>query len=98
MAQEAPCLTRMIEHLKERLVQEGRVDLSVRVRPHAAASRVTGVLEDGSVKVAIAAPAEEGRGNEALIRLLAQEFSVDRSHVTILAGHTGRRKLVRIVV
>lgn len=55
-----------------------------------------GQLSDGSLKVQIAAPAQEGRGNAALLKFLAQEFHVPVSAVNILAGKTGRQKLVRI--
>ncbi len=82
--------------LQSRLSAEGKIELLVRARPHAAQSRVTGVLEDGSIKVDLAAPAEDGKGNKALCKLLAEAFGVSTHHVCILSGKAARLKLVRI--
>lgn len=38
----------------------------------------------------------DGAANAELIRFLAERLSVPRSAVTITAGHTSRRKTVRI--
>ena len=86
----------MIDDLQQRLRKEGRIDILVRVRPHAAKSEVTGMLEDGSLKIAITAPAEDGRGNTMLMKFLGEQFGVPASSVDILSGKTARLKLVRI--
>lgn len=86
----------MITDLQQRLKKEGHIDILVRVRPHAARSELTGILEDGSLKIAIAAPAEDGRGNTMLMKFLGQQFGVSASLVEILSGKTARLKLVRI--
>jgi uncharacterized protein (TIGR00251 family) len=57
---------------------------------------VGGVLEDGSVKVSLRSPPEDGRANRELVALLAEEFGTDRSSVCIVSGGGGRRKLVRV--
>lgn len=88
----------MLNPLQQRLMEEGKIEFLVRARPHAAQSRVIGVLEDGSVKVDLAAPAEEGKGNKALGKLLAEVFGVSANHVFILSGKAARLKLVRITV
>jgi uncharacterized protein len=89
--------TPMVDHLRKRLMSEGHIDVMVRVRPHASKTELTNVLEDGSLKIAVAAPAEEGRGNTMLVKFLASLFDVPVSSVTILSGKTARLKLVRIV-
>lgn len=86
----------LMDDIQLRLAQEGRIDLVVRVRPHAARSRWVGVLQDGSVKIDIAAPAEDGRGNAALLKFLAEVCAVPLSQVRLLSGKTSRIKLVRI--
>jgi uncharacterized protein (TIGR00251 family) len=70
--------------------------LRVKVIPRSARSELAGELADGTLKVKIAAPPERGQANLELCRFLAQHFGVDRGAVTILSGHTGTRKLVRI--
>ncbi len=86
----------MIDSILQRLEQEKRVDLLIRVRPHAAQSRLVTMLDDGSLKIDIAAPAEDGRGNAALIEFLAETLNISPSSIRILSGKTARLKLVRI--
>jgi hypothetical protein len=49
-----------------------------------------------SLKVAVNAPPEKGKANEAVVELLAQFFGVAVSSVTIQSGHTQPRKTVVI--
>ncbi|MEK7218852.1 MAG: DUF167 domain-containing protein [Patescibacteria group bacterium] len=87
----------MIEDLQETLQREGSVTLSLRVRPNAPESRLRGKMDDGSIKVDVAAPAEEGKANAELVKFLAEKFVVPISHVEMLAGGGNRRKLVRVI-
>ncbi len=86
----------MLELLQQRLSEAGKIEVLVRARPHAVQSRIVGVLEDGSLKIDLAAPAEDGKGNRALQKLLAEAFGVSPVHVTVLSGKAARLKLVRI--
>ena len=70
--------------------------LQVKVNPSRPVSRVTGEMSDGTLKVDIAAPPDKGRANEELCSTLATHFGVQRDRVTIVTGHSARRKLVRI--
>jgi uncharacterized protein (TIGR00251 family) len=54
------------------------------------------VREDGGIKIRLTAPPVDGAANEALVRFLADTFSVAKSHVEIVSGHTSRDKIVRI--
>jgi hypothetical protein len=75
------------------------VSFAVRVQPRANRTEITGVLGEGgdaALKVALVAPAIEGRANEALIRFFADLFDVARSSVEILSGEQSRNKVVRI--
>jgi uncharacterized protein len=69
--------------------------LRVRVSPGASRSEVVGPYGD-AWKVRVAAPAEAGRANEALIRLLAETLAVPRRDVSIVSGQTGRDKVVAL--
>jgi uncharacterized protein YggU (UPF0235/DUF167 family) len=44
----------------------------------------------------VAAPPERGRANEALVQLLATVLEVPRSSVRVVAGQTGRAKVVEV--
>jgi hypothetical protein len=57
--------------------------------------RVDGTV-DGVLRVRVAAPAVEGAANQALVRLLAEELGVPQRDVRLVAGATGRTKLVTV--
>ena len=53
-------------------------------------------MADGCLRVRLAAPAREGKANDALAGLLAGVLGVRRKDVMLVAGASGRRKLVRV--
>ena len=53
-------------------------------------------MTDGTLKIRLTAPPVDGAANEALIEFLSDAFSVPKSHIEILSGHTARQKIVRI--
>ena len=67
--------------------------LRVRVRAGASRSRILGV-HAGALKVAVASPAEKGRANREVLRLVAEVFGLAPRHVEILAGQTFSDKVV----
>jgi uncharacterized protein (TIGR00251 family) len=71
------------------------VRVTVRVAPKASRSRVLG-LADGALKVAVAAPPEDGKANAALVETLAEAFGVPRRDVVLASGAASRRKLVDV--
>jgi uncharacterized protein YggU (UPF0235/DUF167 family) len=70
------------------------VRLAVRLVPRGGADRVDRVTEEGELQVRVAAPPVGGAANAALVKLLAAELDLPRSAVRLVAGATGRRKLV----
>jgi uncharacterized protein (TIGR00251 family) len=71
------------------------LELDVLVVPRASRTRVAGIQE-GRLKVQLAAPPVDGEANAALVEFVAEMFGVRRSAVTLVAGATGRRKRLRI--
>jgi uncharacterized protein (TIGR00251 family) len=71
--------------------------LAVRVTPRASRNKIIEVLSDGTVKVHLTAPPVEGKANEALLKFLADVLDVPVSHLDIVAGATGRDKLVSVI-
>jgi uncharacterized protein (TIGR00251 family) len=69
--------------------------IRLRVTPGAARSRVVGRHGDGW-KVRVAAPAENGKANDALVRLLADWLGLPRTGVELVSGHTRRDKIVEL--
>jgi uncharacterized protein (TIGR00251 family) len=72
----------------------GGAALALRVTPRARKNEVAGVLEDGSIKIRLAAPPVEGKANLALIQFLAEVLEVPANRIEIVAGASGRNKLV----
>lgn len=70
--------------------------LTVRVHPHARRSQIRETMTDGSLKIDIAAPADGGKANRALVRFLADHFDVPVGHVELVAGEASRTKMVKI--
>jgi uncharacterized protein len=69
--------------------------LRVRVSPGARRGGVVGRVGD-VWKLRVTAPAEGGRANEAVIRLLADTVDVPRRRVSLVSGHTARDKVVEL--
>lgn len=69
--------------------------ISVSVKPQAKRESVIKVA-DGEYRVAVRPPAQGNQANEAVVKLLAEYFSVSKSAVAILHGHRSRKKLVEI--
>ncbi len=79
----------------EAMAKSGFARIALKVVPGASRSGVVGWLGD-SLKVRVAAPAEGGRANAAVIELLAAVLDVPRQSVTIAAGSSSPRKIVEI--
>ncbi len=71
--------------------------LAIRVTPRASHNEIVEILSDGTVKIRLTAPPVEGKANEALIDFLSDVLDVPPSRIEIVAGATGRDKLVSIV-
>ena len=80
--------------VKVRETDEGVV-VAVLVSPGAGRDELRGE-HDGRLKVSVSAPPEKGRANRALCNLLARRLGVSRSQVSVLSGHTSRRKEVLV--
>jgi len=69
--------------------------LRLRVSPGARSAEVLG-RHGEAWKVRVAAPAEAGRANEAVVRLLADALSLPRDAVTLVSGRGARDKIVQL--
>lgn len=71
--------------------------LAVRVTPRASRNEIVEIQSDGTVRIHLTAPAHEGKANDELVKFLAEIFGVPKSHVDIVAGASGRDKLVSVL-
>jgi uncharacterized protein (TIGR00251 family) len=67
------------------------VVLPVRAQPGARRAGIQGE-RNGALKVAVTAPPEDGRANDALVELLREKLRLKRSQVELIAGQTSRDK------
>ena len=76
------------------------VRVVIRLSPQAKSDRLRGIAataEGGrAIKVSVTAPAQDGRANEALLRLLSETWRLRRGDLTLAAGAGSRSKIVRV--
>lgn len=68
--------------------------LNVRVRPRSSQTKIKGFLADGTLKLDIAAPAENNKANLELIRFLKEDCEIP--NIEIVRGQTNTKKVIRI--
>ena len=76
------------------------VRVAIRLTPKASRNAIAGIAEAGQgeavLKVMVTAVPEAGKANEALIKLLAKEWGVAKSSISLVAGATDRNKILHI--
>src|SRR4051794_14314775 len=65
--------------------------LAVRAQPGAKRNAVLGEQAE-ALKVAVTAPPDKGRANEAIVEVLAEWLGIKRSHIELVSGATNRMK------
>jgi len=73
------------------------IALPVRVIPRASRNEIVEILSDHTVKIRLQAPPVEGKANEELIKFLSKILDIPKSKFEIVAGKTGRDKLISIL-
>jgi uncharacterized protein (TIGR00251 family) len=71
--------------------------LAVRVTSRASKNEIVEVLSDGTVKVHLTSPPVEGKANLALLKFMADVLDVPIKNLELVAGATGRDKLISVV-
>lgn len=78
--------------LKIETTERGLI-VALRVQPKASAERIGGT-HGHALKIAVTAPPDKGKANEAVIRLVAKTLGIAPSSVELLSGHTGKDKRI----
>ena len=76
-------------------MREPSTRLRLRVSPGARRTELVGRHGD-AWKVRVSAPPEDGRANDAVLKLLAERVGLPRRAVSIVSGHSGREKVVKM--
>ncbi|MFO0946318.1 MAG: DUF167 domain-containing protein [Planctomycetota bacterium] len=72
------------------------VSFAVKAKPAAKVNGITGE-HDGALRVSVTAPPEQGKANDAIVRLLADSLEIKRSQIEIIKGHSSAQKSVQVV-
>ena len=82
-----------------RLAETG-VKVAVRVTPKASRDKIDGLADeaDGSrvLKVMVTVVPEDGKANQAVIKLLSKAWHLPRSSIQVVAGQTSRSKTLLV--
>lgn len=68
----------------------------IKVTPGSPKTEFYAVLEDGTVKIRVAAPREKNKANTKLIEYIADEIGISKSQIHIVGGYTDAVKIIRI--
>ena len=71
--------------------------IAVRVTTRASKNQIVGALSDGTIKIHITAAPTEGQANDELVKFLSDVLDVAKSSIEIVAGSTGRDKLISVL-
>jgi len=76
------------------------VRLAVRVTPKASRNAIAGLADTASggkaLKVTVTAVPENGKANEAVVKLLAKAWKLPKTSLTVVAGATDRNKILHV--
>lgn len=70
--------------------------ITVKVKPNAKQSKIT-QNEEGIWIIHLKSPPIDGKANQELISLIAKQFKVTKSQVTIKSGFSGKNKVIEIL-
>lgn len=73
--------------------------ITVLVSPKSKKNAVEDVSgQEGTLRVRTTAAAADNKANFAVIDMLAEHFGVSKSQISIIRGHTSRKKVVEVFV
>ncbi|MBY0463214.1 MAG: DUF167 domain-containing protein [Alphaproteobacteria bacterium] len=76
------------------------IELFIKATPKAAKNRFGDIIEDShkryALKVYVTAPPEDNRANQAIIELIAKQFKLAKSQISLVNGTTSREKTLLI--
>lgn len=74
--------------------------VALRVTPKASRNAVTGTADTAGggkvLKLAVTAVPENGKANEAVIKLLSKAWKLPKTSLTVVAGATDRNKILHV--
>lgn len=84
-----------LKKLKLTLLEKNPLYIKVKAIPKSPKNEIVEVMEDGTYKIRIAAPATDGKANAELLKFLKKSLGLKEA--TIISGQRDRVKLVKLV-
>jgi len=75
---------------------KGGSALTVRITPRARKNEIAEILNDGTIRIRLTESSSEDKLNPALINFLAGILEIQPESIEIVAGNTGKDKLITI--
>lgn len=69
-------------------------EIAVRVTPKASRERIA--VEDGVIRVYVTVVPEDGKANQAVVKLLAKALGLAKTRLVLVRGATARDKVFRV--
>jgi uncharacterized protein len=70
--------------------------IKVKLTPRASKNEITGIMDDGTIKIRLTAPPVDGKANQALLVFLADVLTLASSKIRIISGQTSHTKLISV--
>lgn len=86
----------MVERKLQLKEGKGGAAISVRVTPRSSKNEISEIMDNGTIKVKITAAPVDGKANQALLEFLGKVLGIRASQLEVVAGQTGRDKLITI--
>jgi uncharacterized protein YggU (UPF0235/DUF167 family) len=71
--------------------------MAIRITPRASENKVVDILSDGTIKIHLTTGPSDVKTNEILLKFLAEKLKIAPARLDIVAGSTGRDKLVSVL-
>ena len=70
--------------------------IRVKITPRSPKNEISGVLDDGTIKIKLTAPPVDGKAKQSLIKFLTDYFKINSKSIAIISGQTSHTKLISI--
>ena len=75
---------------------------SIRVQPNASHNKIHDIVETAEcekrLKISVTATPENGKANQAVIKLLSKQWKIPKSQISVISGQTVRNKTVLLEI
>ena len=74
----------------------------IRVQPNASHNKIHNIVETAErekrLKISVTATPENGKANQAVIKLLSKQWKISKSQISVISGQTARNKTVLLEI